>query len=168
MRVHRPQNDFRTDYAEKRNPASDAASWIWQHPARRTGQGQREGLRPGKDGKAKMPFPDQFRTVRRPVGRKKKLASFETSLIGCRKTTYRRSARNRQVQKSCSRGNRRGCDLFATVARRASGVYGGALFVESAATITDRGMPRNGDDFGRSRGKAEPTTIGRTSAVGVI
>ena len=44
MRVHRPQNDFRTDYAEKRNPASDAASLAWRYSLEENGQGQRNEL----------------------------------------------------------------------------------------------------------------------------
>jgi hypothetical protein len=99
-----------------------------------------------------MPFPAQFKTARRPVGRKKKLASFETSLIGCRKTTYRRIARNRQVQNSCHGTNRRGCDLFATVSDMPPGVYVSVFFVAEYVVIADRAMARNGGILGRVRG----------------
>lgn len=113
-----------------------------------------------------MPFPAQFKTARRPVGRKKKLASFETSLIGCRKTTYRRIARNRQVQKSCHGANRRGCDLFATVSDMPPGVYGGGLFVAEYAAIADRACTKR-RHLGEGPRQPAPAMTGRRCAVGV-
>ncbi len=76
-----------------------------------------------------MLFSVYFRTVRRPVGRKNKLASV-TSLICCRKSGYRRIARNRQARKSSYAAKVQPVRPDCNSEWMPVGVYGGAVFVE--------------------------------------